>query len=123
MAATSRTARRWCPRRSPSRSNRPLVGVARAVLHVVMDAFYASGEQHDDPRLAGLPVIVGGTGPRGVVAAASYEVRKFGVRSAMPTAEARRRCPSGVFLAGRHDLYAQKSRELLELLRQTTPTI
>jgi DNA polymerase-4 len=93
------------------------------VLHLDMDCFFAAVEVRADSQLEGRPVIVGGIGPRGVVAAASYEARVFGVRSAMPTAEARRRCPSGVFLAGRHDLYAQKSRELLELLRRTTPTI
>ncbi len=69
------------------------MSATRAVLHVDMDAFYASVEQHDDPRLAGLPLIVGGSGPRGVVAAASYEVRKFGVHSAMPMRQAFERGP------------------------------
>jgi DNA polymerase IV len=93
------------------------------VLHLDMDCFFAAVEVQAAPELAGRPVVVGGIGPRGVVASASYEARVFGVRSAMPTAEARRRCPSAVFLAGRHSLYAQKSRALLDLLRATTPTI
>src|SRR5258708_39431230 len=93
------------------------------VLHLDMDCFFAAVEVQAAPELRGRPVIVGGLGPRGVVAAASYEARVFGVRSAMPMGEARRRCPSGVYLAGRHSLYADKSRQLLEVLRRTTPVV
>src|ERR1700742_4380659 len=112
MTPTSPTARRWCPRRSPSRSNSAQVNAARAVLHVDMDAFYASVEQHDDPRLKGLPVIVGGIGPRGVVAAASYEVRKFGVRSAMPMRQALERCPHATCIRPRMARYQEVSHEV-----------
>src|ERR1700679_1988290 len=123
MGAISRTARRWCRRRSPSRSNRPGVSVARVVLHVDMDAFYASVEQHDDPRLAGLPLIVGGTGPRGVVAAASYEVRKFGVRSAMPMRQALERCPQAVCVRPRMARYQEVSRVVFAIFSEFTPLV
>src|SRR5580692_6274229 len=123
MAATSRTTRRWCRRRSPSRSNRTCVSVARIVLHVDMDAFYASVEQHDDPRLAGLPVIVGGTGPRGVVAAANYEVRKFGVHSAMPMRQALERCPQAVCVRPRMARYQEVSRAVFAIFNEFTPLV
>jgi DNA polymerase-4 len=92
-------------------------------IHVDLDAFYASVEQLLRPELRGRPVIVGGTGPRGVVAAASYEARAFGVRSAMPTAHARRRCPQGVFLAPRFDEYERASRAVMAILRAFTPLV
>jgi DNA polymerase-4 len=97
--------------------------LARAVLHVDMDAFYASVEQHDDPRLAGLPLIVGGTGPRGVVAAASYEVRRFGVRSAMPMRQALERCPEAVCVRPRMGRYQEVSRVVFAIFNEFTPLV
>jgi DNA polymerase-4 len=99
------------------------VGVDRDVLHVDMDAFYASVEQHDDPRLAGLPLIVGGTGPRGVVAAASYEVRKFGVRSAMPMRQALERCPEAICVRPRMARYQEVSRVVFAIFNEFTPLV
>lgn len=88
-----------------------------------MDAFYASIEQRDRPELRGRPVIVGGTSPRGVVSTASYEARRFGVHSAMPGYEARRRCPDGVFLQGDMARYSRESRRIFEIFRRFTPAV
>lgn len=94
------------------------------ILHVDMDAFYASVEQRDRPEIQGQPVIVGGSADgRGVVCAASYEARKFGVRSAMPTAEAFRRCPEAVILKPRMDHYAAESAKIREIFFRYTPTV
>jgi DNA polymerase-4 len=95
----------------------------RLIAHVDMDAFYASVEQHDDPALKGRPVIVGGVSRRGVVSAASYEARKFGVRSAMPMYEARRRCPDGVFIQVRMTRYQEMSAEVFRVFGSFTPTV
>jgi DNA polymerase-4 len=95
---------------------------ARTILHVDMDAFYASIEQRDNPQLRGQPVVVGGN-KRGVVAAASYEVRKFGVRSAMPMTEAERRCPTLVRVAPRMAHYRAVSEEIFGIFREFTPTV
>ncbi len=94
-----------------------------SILHLDLDAFYASVEQLDDPGLRGRPVIVGGTSGRGVVCAASYEARRFGVRSAMPTVEARRRCPEGVFLPPRFERYGELSRAVFAVYRKYTPLV
>ncbi len=96
---------------------------ARLIAHVDMDAFYASVEQLDNPALKGKPVIVGGTSQRGVVSAASYEARVFGVRSAMPMYEARRRCPQGVYIQVRMSRYKEMSQRVFQVFESFTPTI
>jgi DNA polymerase-4 len=96
---------------------------ARAILHVDMDAFYASVEEQDRPELKGKPLIVGGTGGRGVVAAASYAVRRFGVRSAMPMTEALRRCPHAVCVQPRMARYQAVSERVFAIFREFTPLV
>jgi DNA polymerase-4 len=96
---------------------------ARTILHVDMDAFFASVEQRDDPALRGRPVIVGGTGGRGVVAAASYEVRRYGVHSAMPVREALRRCPEAVCVPPRIAHYAAVSKQVFAVFHEFTPLV
>ena len=98
--------------------------MTKKIIHIDMDAFYASVEQHDNPALKGLPVIVGGDpGRRGVVSAASYEARVYGVHSAMPSSQARRLCPQGNFLPVRMHRYREVSGEIFRILREYTPLV
>ncbi len=95
----------------------------RKIIHIDMDAFYASVEQRDDPSLRGLPIAVGGGGPRGVVATCSYEARKFGVRSAMPGGRARRLCPDLLFVKPRFEVYRAVSQQVREIFARFTDII
>jgi DNA polymerase-4 len=97
--------------------------MSRAVLHVDMDAFYASVEQHDNPQLAGKPLVVGWDGGRGVVAAASYEVRRFGVHSAMPMSRALRLCPQALCVRPRMQRYQEVSGVVFGVFREITPLV
>ena len=96
---------------------------ARKIIHIDMDAYYASVEQRDDAGLRGLPIAVGGGGPRGVVATCSYEARRFGVRSAMPGARARRLCPDLVFVKPRFEVYRAVSAQVREIFSRFTDII
>jgi DNA polymerase IV len=95
----------------------------RKIIHVDMDAFYTSVEQRDNPDLRGKPVAVGGSRERGVVAAASYEARKFGVRSAMPSVTAKRQCPDLIFVKPRFEVYKAVSQQIREIFAEHTPII
>jgi DNA polymerase-4 len=95
----------------------------RVIAHVDMDAFFASVEQRDNPALRGKPVLVGGSSKRGVVMAASYEARKFGCRSAMPTAQALRLCPQAIVVKGGHGKYSAISKQVFEVVRSFTPDV
>ena len=95
----------------------------RVIAHADMGAFYASVEILDHPELRGKPVIVGGSSLRGVVTSASYEARKYGVRSAMPTAQARKLCPDGIFIGGRMRRYVEVSHEVRKVFESFSPIV
>ena len=98
-------------------------GRIRKIIHIDMDAFYASVEQRDDPTLKGKPVAVGYPAKRGVVAAASYEARGFGVRSAMPSTVASRKCAELVFVPPRFDVYGEVSKQVQAIFKDYTPLV
>jgi len=95
----------------------------RVIFHVDLDAFYVEVERQSDPSLRGKSVVIGGIGPRGVVATASYEVRKFGVHSAMATAMARLLCPEAIYMLGNHKLYREVSKHFMNILREYSPSV
>src|ERR1700682_2864545 len=95
----------------------------RKIIHIDMDAFFASVEQRDNPELRGKPVAVGGSRERGVVAGASYEARTFGVRSALPSVTAKRRCPDLIFVTPRFDIYKEVSSQIRAIFAEYTPII
>lgn len=95
----------------------------RKIIHIDMDAFFASVEQKDNPELRNKPIAVGGDSDRGVVAAASYEARKFGVRSAMPSKIAKKRCPHLIFVRGRHDRYKEVSNQIMSIFYEYTDLV
>jgi DNA polymerase-4 len=100
-----------------------IFSMSRWILHVDMDAFYASVEELDHPELRGKPVIVAGLEPRGVVATASYAARKFGIHSGMPTASAKRLCPQGVFLPPRFERYEEVAQKIRQILSEYSPLV
>jgi DNA polymerase-4 len=115
-------------RKGPAVSTPDEAGVAgpvkhRKIIHIDMDAFYASVEQRDNPELRGKPVAVGGSRERGVVAAASYEARPFGVRSAMPSVTARRKCPELIFVKPRFEVYRAVSHQIRAIFTEYTPLV
>lgn len=95
----------------------------KIIIHIDLDAFFASVEQRDNPKLKGKPVIVGGTSGRGVVATASYEARKYGVHSAMPVFMAREKCPHGIYVPSRHDRYREVSKNIFKIFYEVTPIV
>src|ERR1700729_2019916 len=98
-------------------------GRVRKIIHIDMDAFYAPVEQRDDPTPKGKPVAVGYGAKRGVVAAASYEARRFGVRSAMPSTTAMRKCPKLIFTAPRFEVYRTVSQQIRQIFLEYTPLV
>jgi len=93
----------------------------RTIIHLDLDTFFVSCERRLDNKLIGKPVIVGGTGDRGVVSAASYEARTYGVHSAMPIKVARKLCPDGIFIRGNGGTYSKMSREVTQILQESIP--
>lgn len=110
-------------RAQEERAIAPIASGSRKIVHIDMDAFYASVEQRDSPELRGKPVAVGGAAERGVVAAASYEARKFGVHSAMPSLIAKRKCPELMFVAPRFEVYKAISLQIRAIFSDYTPII
>src|SRR5262249_11652178 len=119
----TRTSARRRRARASASATRKIDGGRRAIVHLDMDAFYASVEQRDDPALRGRPVIVGGHAQRGVVLAASCEVRPFGVRSAMPMARALELAPNAVVVPAHFGKYAAASERVFDILHEVTPLV